>query len=114
MCIAIYVNLQVGSDAYITLGVFTHQGITVELSPKQLAELHVVIGRVNALHAFCAVIARSLPPTVAAIAEANLKDAHARVEADALASPIAEPHLQEMTRVLSELQHVLHAATQSH
>ena len=83
------------------------------LTPEQLNDLHVVIGRVNALHTFCTVIARSLPPSTAAAAESNLQDAYARVEADALASPLPEPHMQELLRVTSELQRVLHTAAQA-
>lgn len=84
----------------------------MSLAPEQLAELHIVIGRVNALHTFCAVIARSLPAPIAAVASVNLQDACARVEADAVASPLPEPHLQELLRVTGELQRVLQAAAQ--
>ena len=83
------------------------------LTPEQLNDLNVVIGRVNALHTFCAVIARSLPPSIAAVAETNLRNAYQRVEADAVASPLPEAHLQELQRVTSELQRVLHAAAQA-
>ena len=84
----------------------------MSISPEQLNDLHVVIGRVNALHMFCAVIARSLPASIAAVAEANLQDAYLRVEADAVASPLPDAHLQELLRVASELQRVLRAAVQ--
>ena len=84
------------------------------LTPQQLNDLHIVMGRVNALHMFCCVIARSLPPSIAAVAKTNLRDAYQRVEADAIASPLQEAQLQELLRVTSELQRVLHAAAQDH
>ena len=82
------------------------------LNQEQLNDLHIIVGRVNALHTFCAVLARSLPPSIAAVAETNLQNAYQRVEADAVALPLPEEHLQELLRVISELQGVLHAATQ--
>ena len=84
----------------------------MSLTPEELINLHTVIGRVNALHTFCAVIARSLPASLAEVAASNLQSAYQRVEADAVASPLPEPHLQELLRVTSELHNVLVAASQ--
>jgi hypothetical protein len=83
----------------------------VPLTPDELTNLHNVMGRVNALHTFCVVIARSLPPEIATVAATNLSNAYKRVEADAVASPLPEAHLQELLRVTAELQRVLEAAT---
>lgn len=82
----------------------------MSLSQEQLTDLHTVIGRVNALHTFCVVMAASLPKSIATVAAKNLADAYLRVDADATASPLPEAHLQELLRVISELQRVLNAA----
>ena len=82
------------------------------MTPETLAELHTIIGRVNGLHAFCLTLAGAQPPATASIAATNLRSAMLRVEADAVASPIPDAHLNEMMRVMEQLHSVLHLASQ--
>ena len=72
-------------------------------------DVEIILGRVNALHAFCMTLAGTLSSeTLAATAQA-MRESIPKVEADALASPIAEATLQEMLRVMTELQAIAHA-----
>ena len=75
--------------------------------PALQRDIEVILGRVNALHAFCIVMAEALPNETLAVAGKAMKAAFSKVEADALASPISENTLQEMLRVMAELQMIL-------
>lgn len=79
---------------------------------QTMSELHTIIGRVNGLHAFCLTLARSLPPATASVVATNLQNGFLRVEADAVASPVPDAHLHELTRVLEQLHSVLLLAAQ--
>lgn len=77
------------------------------MTDAQLSELHTIIGRLNGLHTFCLALARSLPTATAEVVATNLQAALQRVEADAVASPIPENHLNELVRVLEQFDNVL-------
>ncbi len=77
-------------------------------------DLQIILGRLNGLHASVLTIARALPPAVASEAAQKLQVASERVNADALASPIAEATVNEMERVMREFVFVLKAAAQDH
>lgn len=70
-------------------------------------ELHVIIGRVNALHAAVTTIAAYLPKDVAATTAVGMREAAERVHADMLSLPINDLHINECSRVLNELAMVL-------
>ena len=78
------------------------------VTPALQRDVEIILGRVNALHAFCMVIAESLPNETLAVAAKAMKTGYSKVEADAVASPIPESTLQEMLRVMAELQMMLH------
>lgn len=77
------------------------------MTENQINDLNIMMGRVDALHAFCAVIARSLPPDVASTAHSQISDAIPKINADLLAAPASDHRIEEMLRVLDELQGVL-------
>ena len=79
----------------------------MSVPPALLRDIETILGRVNALHAFCMVMAESLPNETLAVAAKSMKTAYSKVESDALASPIPENTLQEMLRVMAELQVML-------
>ena len=79
----------------------------MSVPPALQRDIEVILGRVNALHAFCMVMAETLPNETLAVAGKAMKTAYSKVEADALASPISENTLQEMLRVMAELQMML-------
>lgn len=64
--------------------------------------MNIALGRLNAVHALVAVIARDLPSDVAARCAAHAREAAARIDADLNASPLPESMIHEMQRVLSE------------
>lgn len=76
------------------------------------ADVEIILGRVNALHAFCMAIAESLPNETLAVAAQAMLVGYAKIEADALACPIPERTLQEMLRVMAELQTMLQTNSQ--
>lgn len=76
------------------------------------AELLLILGRVNGLHAAITVIARTLPPDVASEAARQLGEASERIHSDALASPVPDATVDEMRRVIEQLRFVLQAAAQ--
>ncbi len=82
-------------------------------SKRIAAELAVMLGRINALHEGLYVIARHLPQTVAMDAADDLRRAGEAVDADALASPVADVTLDEHQRVRRELVLILEAAVRS-
>lgn len=75
-------------------------------------DLHVMLGRLDALHAVVLTIARSLPPEVAQQSADALQVASERVQADALASPKSDTQLAAMAEVLTGALHVLRSAAQ--
>jgi hypothetical protein len=79
----------------------------MSVPPALLRDIETILGRVNALHAFCMVMAESLPNETLAVAAKAMKTGYAKVEADALACPISENTLREMLRVMTELQMML-------
>jgi hypothetical protein len=74
------------------------------------AEMHLLLGRVNGLHAAIAVIARSLPSGTASVAAEQLALASKRVHSDALAEPVPDSMIEEMRRVMDEMSRVLREA----
>ena len=77
------------------------------MTEYEIRDIDIMMGRVDALHAFCAVIARSLPPDVASTAHSQISSAIPKINADLLAAPVSDRRIDEMLRVLSELQAVL-------
>ena len=77
------------------------------------ANLNICMGRLNALHAFCLALARSMPTATAAAIAPAIQQAFARVEADATASPLPDALVNEMSRVLGELSALVALAAQS-
>lgn len=71
------------------------------------ADLDIALGRINALHAFCLVMAEAMPQETLARAAAAMKTGGEKVHADALASPVPDRLLNEMQRVMAELQQSL-------
>lgn len=69
------------------------------------ANVEIMLGRLNALHAAVHVLVRSNGLPAESLARA-LTDAAQRVAADAVAAPIAQRTCDEMQRVLGELAHV--------
>lgn len=76
------------------------------------ANLQIIAGRVDALHAFCLTLARTLPREMADKTGLALQNALPKVEAGGIASPISDRHLDEMLRVARELQSVMQMAAQ--
>jgi hypothetical protein len=77
------------------------------VTENQINDINIMMGRVDALHAFCAVIARSLPPPIASTAYNQISTAIPKINADLLAAPVSDHRIDEMLRVLGELQGVL-------
>lgn len=75
-----------------------------------MKDLHLMLGRLNGLHAALVVIAGSLPPDAARAAAQKLRQSTEQVHADALALPIADLQVHEMHRVMQEMTGVLEAA----
>jgi hypothetical protein len=65
-------------------------------------ELNIMLGRLNALHSVVHTLVRTLGQPPEAL-HAALSEAQLRVEADSVALPVAEAHLQEFHRVLAEM-----------
>jgi hypothetical protein len=80
---------------------------------QQLADLQanmdIALGRLNAVHAGLYVIAKHLPRESLGSVVKELEQATEAIHADAIASPLPDRMLDEMQRVLSELQMVLRA-----
>lgn len=76
-------------------------------------DLHLMLGRINGMHAALCVIAGSLPLSAAQAAAGQLRTGAERIHADALASPVADVQIQEMHRVMLELTMVLETAGQA-
>ena len=83
------------------------------MNEELMRELHLVLGRLNGVHAALVVIAGSLPPSAALAAAAQLREGTERVHADALALPLADVQISEMHRVMRELTMVLETAGQA-
>lgn len=83
------------------------------MNEELMKDLHLMLGRLNGVHAALTVIAGSLPPAIAQAAASKLREGAERVHADALALPIADLQIQEMHRVMGELTMVLETAGQS-
>jgi hypothetical protein len=71
------------------------------------ANLHIVLGRLNAVHAGLLVVAKHIPADKLAAAANEIRTSAEAIHADALATPIPESTLNEMQRVLHELAQVL-------
>jgi hypothetical protein len=74
------------------------------------ANMAIVMGRANALHTLLTVVTQALPANAAAQCAAHVREAAARIDADILALPFADPMRAEMKRVLADGVAVLDAA----
>ena len=83
------------------------------MTEEQIKNISILQGRIDALLAFCAVIARALPPDLASNAYTQISAAIPKMDADLLAAPIPDHQIHETQRVLCQLQGVLqHAQNQ--
>lgn len=80
------------------------------MNEELMSNLHLMLGRLNGLHAAVVAIAASLPPAAAQAAATTLREGAERVHADALASLVSDLQVNEMQRVTGELVRVLEAA----
>ena len=76
-------------------------------------DLHLMLGRINGLHAVVLNIARTLPPSQATEAAKALRSASEAIQADALATPTSDLQINEMARVMDEAARVLDAAAKT-
>jgi len=84
--------------------------MTVEKKIERLqAELDIALGRINAVHAGLYIVAKHLPRESLGAALNELMQATESIRADAIASPLPDRMVDEMQRVLMELQMILAA-----
>lgn len=84
------------------------------MNENLMNDLHLMLGRLNGLHAAVLTIARTLPAAQAATAAAAMQEGAERVHSDALASPVSDVQITEMRRVLMEVTSVLQQAARDH
>jgi hypothetical protein len=77
------------------------------------ANVAIMLGRLNGMHAVVLTVLREMPKPVASAAARALGVARQKVEADAVASPIPEATLHEMLAVIDQARQVLSAAANS-
>lgn len=83
------------------------------MNEKMINDLHVMMGRLNGLHASLVCVASALPKDVAARAATSLQEGSERVVADLLGLPIPDKNAEEMQRVMLEMAGVLRTTAQS-
>lgn len=83
------------------------------MNENLIEDLHLMLGRLNGLHAAILTIARTIPAEQAKVAASAIEGAAERVHADALASPVSDLQITEMRRVLMEIASVLQQAARN-
>lgn len=72
-----------------------------------VAELEIMLGRINGLHEVLWHLAGALPPELAARAIELIEQGHPKVQADLLAAPVAERTISEHQRIVAEALQIL-------